>query len=183
MNIIKKLFGINKNETTATELMNTPSKELFIDDSFPYDIMEEETQKPQSVKSDLISDFLDIDYYQLGVNEGFSTHSNESAQSRKKLIKSQFRNLLNSDIERKKEVVLQLENSGIDVADISMELKEKLENKIHYLNKEIEDLKEQKLLSSQDEGKVMSAIHQYHQGFLSGLKNYLEMKKILTVNS
>ncbi|MBF8149263.1 hypothetical protein ITJ86_05110 [Winogradskyella sp. F6397] len=188
MKTIKRLFGLNKESRKSQGFKNSdpiglsesthlPPEELFIDNSSP-----KESREVKKVHSQLINDYLNKDYYQIGIQEGFSMHSNEAAQSRKQLIKSNFRNLINEIIEENREAIFNLSNSLIEVSDLSTELKDKLENKIEFLKAEIDDLDLQKQLSIEDEGLVMSAIHSYHQGFLSGIKSYLEMDKIINNN-
>lgn len=186
MKTLKELFGLKVNRKPSTEFdelkkansfdsKHIPSKELFTDNSIL-----EEHEATKRINSDPINVFLGKNYYDIGVREGFSIHSNEAAQSRKQAIKSDFRNLLTQLINQNKEDILRLTNSAVEVADLSLELKEKLENKIEFLNHQIEKYNQQMELSSQDEGFIMSAIHNYHQGFLSGMRSYMEMEKLIT---
>lgn len=188
MKTIRALLGLDKKKTktqsyeygnpmNSSQPNQAPTKDLFIDDSHP-----NEQRVLKKFNSELISDYLNQDYHQIGIQEGFSMHSNEAAESRKQLIKSNFRNLLNQIIDKNREDILKLSNSLIEVSELSKELKEKLENKITFLKSEIDDLDLQKQLSAENEGLVMSAIHNYHQGFLSGLRSYFEMEKIINKN-
>ncbi|WP_323027486.1 hypothetical protein [Gelidibacter japonicus] len=178
MRTLKKLFGFrdlkNPHELNSTHI---PSKELFIDSSIP-----NEPGATEKISTNSINIFLNKNYYQNGINDGFSMHSNEAAHSRKQAIKSDFRNLLVQLINQNKEDILHLTNSTVEVANLSLELKEKLENKIQFLSNQIDEYNQQMELSSQNEGLVMSAIHNYHQGFLSGMKSYLEMENLIFKN-
>ncbi|MEP2281307.1 hypothetical protein [Maribacter sp.] len=188
MSILKNIFRfktdqkpeleMNLTETTQPSNSNTfPSKDLFIEEQY----LEEKEQQKES--ANLITQYLDKDFYQLGVNEGFTMHSNEAAQSRIKIIKSDFRNILNQLMNKNSENILKLKNTAIEVADISKELKEKIENQIEFLTEENLKFNQEKIYSSEGEGLVMSAIHNYRQGFTSGLKSHLDMENLLIKNN
>lgn len=184
MNIFKSLFRksnkTNDEVSIDTDIHNANSsnsipEDLFIDTSVPANESIDEDNSPQR----LLNQFLEKDYLQQGQQDGFHYHSNEFSEIRKKTFRSEFRNLIDQVIEVHKQSVLDLEVSLIEVAELSKETANKIINRIHFINDQINFLNQQKKLSVENEGWIMSCINSYHQGFISGVSAYLDMSNLL----
>jgi hypothetical protein len=182
MSLITRLFGPRPKTPQQSDVVPsvvTPSTEetmptdLFVDNNAPVS----ESASPEQIN--IVGDFLDQDFFNLGARDAFNFHSNELLESRKKEIKSQFNYHLDRAIQEKRTKRLQLENLFVEMSPVSGELKDKLVNSINELDHSLELLQQQKELAALDEGWVMSPVRKYHTGFLQGMHDYLDTEKLL----
>jgi uncharacterized protein YdiU (UPF0061 family) len=188
MNILKNLFGVSRKtaqivtrtfstpETTVAEAQQEyiPPVDLFIDNEVP----QPELQAASEVKSK-ISIFLDRNYHSLGINDGYEYHSQETLETGKKKIRAEFQLIIDQAIQEKFARRLQLKNMIVDVKSIFDDARQKLENTIEELNASLAILQKQKELSAENEGWVMNSIHNYHQGFIQGLNDWISSEQLL----
>lgn len=186
MNIFSKLFGKTKlsvlNNTAIPETKEnigstadnkTPDMDLFIES-------EEPTAKPVQVQEESkITQFLNRNYYALGVHDGHEYHSSDNLTIGKRKIGTEFRFILDHEIQEKEERRLQLENLITDVSAVSPLTVQKLQNTLQKLSSAIDKLEKQKELSIEEEGWVMNAIYSYQQGFAQGLTDYIDSEELL----
>lgn len=155
------------------EAENTPPLDLFIDNEPP---QSDEKLVEQQSKINL---FLNRNYHALGVNDGYEYHSQETLEIGKKKIRAEFQLIIDQSIQEKYTSRLQIKNLIVDVAKLSEDVKQKLENTIEELNSSLELLQKQKELTIENEGWVMNAVHSYQQGFIQGLNDFLESENLL----
>jgi hypothetical protein len=185
MSILSKIFNIRaKNqETIVSEPEKTlveqsqesiPPVDLFIDNEPPTIGQQFQTESQSKITS-----FLNRNYHSMGTNDGYEYHSQETLETGKKKIRASFQLMLDQEIQEKSDRRLQLKNMIVDVAKVSDETRQKLENTFEELNISINKLQKQKELSIENEGWVMNAIHGYHQGFVQGLNDYIAGENLL----
>lgn len=185
MNILN-LFGKkpqtsdNKNINELSEELimkqepeNTPSLDLFIDNEPP------QTDQKLVEQQSKINSFLNRNYHAIGLNDGYEYHSQETLETGKKKIRAEFQLIIDQSIQEKYTSRLQIKNLIVDVAKVSEEAKQKLENTNEELTSSLELLHKQKELSIENEGWVMNAIHSYQQGFVQGLNDFIESENLL----
>lgn len=181
MNFFTRLFGSRPNLDNQAHGINTANvdvaaavipENLFVASAAP------ETPSAIEALKTIVNDFLDQDFFSAGSRDGFNFHSNEILESRKKEIKSRFILIMDQAIQEKRQNRLQLENLRVDMAGISDELEEKLNNTVGEMDHSLETLKQQKELASLDEGWVMTCIRKYHNGCLQGMRDYIESESL-----
>lgn len=187
MSILSKLFG-NKTQTenlatmiaepqtkiVATQQENIPPVDLFIDNEVP-----QHEQQVVAETQNKITVFLNRNYHSMGTNDGYEYHSHETLEVGKKKIRAEFQLIIDQSIQEKFGSRLQMKNLIVDVSKISDDAKQKLENTVEELNSSLALLQKQKELSAENEGWVMNAVHNYHQGFVQGLNDYLTGEHLL----
>ena len=181
--ILSKIFGNKPKQelTVSAEVMenqvldaipNIPEN-LFIDKNQP-EIMEEIPEVETSLKK-----FLDKNHQGYGERDGYRCHSLVMLESSKKQIKSEFRLIIDQMLQEKQLRVFELKQLIVQLSGISETTIQQLRNNIDELQSAIEVLEKQKLLSSEDEGWVMVAVHSYHIGFMVGLEDYIQSESLL----
>ncbi len=186
MNIISKLFGKNKTKiqqnstvqetvdiSDSSTINSAPDIDLSVDAEEP--LMSSKNEPKQS----RLNQFLNRNYQAIGVYEGFEYHSSDQLKLGKSKIEAEFRLLIDIEIQEKVETRLQLENLITDVGLISPLVLQKLQNTLQKLIEVTDNLERQKCLSIEEDGWVMNAIYNYHQGFTRGLSDYIESEKLL----
>jgi hypothetical protein len=184
MNWLSKLFRTNRNGHPSIQeeqagagqsADSSPSvpEDLFIDNETPGAATDN-----QVLAGSDISRFLDRDFRSQGLREGYHAHNNEWLTTAVRQIKSEFRLEADRVIDGKKAERQQMEDLRIETEGVSEISRKRLEAKISQLDRDIVDLEQQKKLSADDEGWVMTAIHQYLQGFTEGMQLYLDEKTL-----
>lgn len=164
-----------KTEELENQLGNIPPVDLFIDNEPP---QIEGIGEPNQSEITL---FLKNDFHQMGSRDGYEFHSSDTLETGLKKIKAKFQLILDQSIQEKKQKILKLANLVVDVACISDKTVNKLENTIQELEISIELLESQKGLSAENEGWVMNAIHNYNQGFVQGVNDYVALEDLLNL--
>lgn len=190
MNILKNIFrrpvknseavviSDFKTEILPQEEQQDILKELFVDEMPP----QAKIQKAEKKRS-RFSEFMERNYQQLGINDGYETGTQELMDSTIKKIKSEFIIILDQMIEEKRLSIVNLKNQIPAIGTLSPLLVQQLENTIEVTKDSIAELQKQKELSIENEGWVMSGIHSYKSGLLSGLQTKLEENNLLTPGS
>ncbi len=162
-------------ETTVLEKQqeNIPPVDLFIDDEAPQS--EQVVEQTQSK----ITLFRSQNHYSIGYNDGHNFHSSEMLEIGKRKIRTEFRFILEQEIEEMNQKKLQLKMLVVDVRKVSDDTREKLELNVTEIEKSLMKLEKEKELSVENEGLVSNAIQSYHQGFIQGSNDYIESEKFL----
>lgn len=181
MNFFTRLFGSKINLNNQAQGINAANAEvatavipenLFVESAAP------ESPNATAEPKTIVNDFLDQDFVHAGARDGFNFHSNEILESRKKEIKSRFSLVIDQAIQDKRQSRLQIENLRVEMAGISDEMEDKLANTIREMDHTLETLRQQKELTSMDEGWVMTCLRKYHSGFLQGMRDYIESESL-----
>lgn len=172
--IVERVREITQPETTVLENKseNLPPFNLFIDDEAPQlnEVVEQQN---------MIILFLNRNYHSMGTNDGYEYHSHDTLDKGLKKIKAEFQRIVDQSIQEKLQSRLQMKNLIVDVTKISDDTRLKLENTVEELNTSLALLQKQKELSAENEGWVMNAIHNYHQGFVQGLNDFIAGENFL----
>lgn len=182
MSFFSNIFGkngkksINGLETGQSDpLLTGPNlksfENIFVNPEPPV----QEKADNQSSESAL-EEFLARDYYAMGYDEGYKTHSAEAKINHINVIKATFRQIMSRKIDQLRQEVLSLENYLIDVEGDDKRLEMKLNNRIKYIMDRCGELEKEKALSVDDEGLVMEPINKFANGFAKGLQIYTEEK-------
>ncbi len=169
-----KMITEPKSIAVETPEENIPPVDLFIDNEAP----QPEKQAATETESK-ITVFLNRNYQSMGINDGYEYHSQETLETAKKKIRAEFQLIVDQSIQEKFGNRLQMKNLVVDVAKVSDDARQKLENTIEELNSSLNILQKQKELSAENEGWVMNAVHSYHQGFVQGLNDYISGENLL----
>jgi hypothetical protein len=181
MKLFNKFFGLQPKPTTN---LSTSPIEFPAQEEIPSDLLknlfsdnEPPTKTTSSeMKTSRLQDFLKINYSTLGFSDGYESHSTDLLARKISILKSEFRQIIDESIDNRKQEVFQLRNQLIETRGLSDRLVEQLELRIQEIKEVVAKLEREKELSSEDEGLVMNAIHQYHEGFLRGCKDWHEAK-------
>jgi hypothetical protein len=143
---------------------------LFVDEQPPY------LKEAQKQPSNSIEKFMNQNFQSDGYKNGYDFPETEYLESKIKLIKSDFRLVIDMAIDNKKAELYELKLHFIKVSGISQRLEAQLEEKIKFVEKDIEELEKQKNLSVDNEGIIASSIHAYRLGFIQGIEKYQQEK-------
>lgn len=190
MNILKNIFrrpvknsesvmiSDFKNEILPQEEPKDILKELFVDE-MPPQVAIQKTEK----KKNRISEFMERNFQQMGICDGYETGTQELMDSTIKKIKSEFIIIIDQMIEEKRLSIVNMKNQIPAIGNLSPVIVQQLENTIEVIKDSILELQKQKELSIENEGWVMNGIHSYKSGMLCGLQTKLEEKDLLTPGS
>lgn len=185
MSLFSKLFGKRKQLSVATPAITPENNSNIVsEDQIPNKDLFVASEEPpkrliQNEQPSKITLFLSRNYNALGVRDGFEYHSSENLVTGKRKIGSEFRLILDLEIQEKEEKRLQVENLIVDVSSVSALTSQKLQNTLQRINDAIILLVKQKELSIEEEGWVMNAIYSYQQGFVQGLSDYIDSESLL----
>ena len=181
MKLFNKFFGLNSKQSTNH---STPSVELPIQDEIPSDLLKDlfsDNEPPAKTipmenKTSRLQEFLKVNYSILGFGDGYENHSTDLLDRKISILKSEFRQIIDESIDKRKQEVFQLRNQLIETRGLSDRLVEQLELRIQELKEVVSKLEREKEMSVEDEGLVINAVHQYQEGFLRGCKEWHEAK-------
>jgi hypothetical protein len=120
--------------------------------------------------------FLNGDWFAQGRNTGAYMKSVEALERDKKMLTSQFRNILETLIERRREKKKRIQYEEIVAQGTSNIVTQQLRLCIDHLDAEIEIFQAQSTLSFQEAGWVKAVIDQFESGFLRGLQDALSFE-------
>ncbi|RLD84406.1 MAG: hypothetical protein DRJ10_01320 [Bacteroidetes bacterium] len=182
MSWITKLFGReNSNDGNETDVLEKAYndgnelaglEEVFVDSTPPA------TERTPQHTSKLLQ-FFNRDFPNQGFQDGYSNHSKEKLQQCILKIKSDFRFEIDQLISKKRDEILRLAQSRVEVEGISDETVAKIDLQLNHHTNQITELESQKALSSEDEGWVMKVQHEYQNGYANGTKQYFDENKVL----
>jgi hypothetical protein len=119
-----------------------------------------------------LSNFLKFNFHTRGYDDGYRYHSTEIRDNSKRMIRSQFREIIEKMIDRRRASLSQLQQHHVDMLSISSKEGEMVSVRIREFIDEIAKLENEKELSAMDEGMVTKALHMYHGGFIRGVADY-----------
>ena len=182
MSFLSNIFGRNNHSSNngsetehAQQFHNEPDlksfENIFVNPEPPVQEKESETNAVSGLEA-----FLSCDYFKMGFEEGYKTHSAEAKTARINVIKSEFRLIMSRKIDQLRQEMLTLENHLIDVEGIDQRLEKKILKRIGYIKERCVENEKEKALSVEDEGLVMESIHKFTDGFIKGTQMYTEEK-------
>lgn len=185
MKIFKSIFGKNNNNSQLSAVNDDVSEysdkileKIFVDEN-PPEAVKEENSKPESK----ILIFLNQDYKAMGWKDGYEHGTQELFDVVCKELKSEFLLMLDEVIEEKKMIISKMTVKLIEIGNISETTNSMLKQQLEEVRESINELKNQKMLSAEDEGWVMKIIHSYNDGFKRGLDNKIMEEDFLQNNS
>lgn len=181
MNLLSKLFGSsnmnghsNGNGIPASsaiiedDIVNV-SEILFVDPNPP--VQSQKQESPHGLQA-----FIEQDFFRKGYDDGYNWHSAEMLDNKVKSLKSDFRYNISLKIEQVRREKLELQKQKINIGGMSERLDKQLDVAIASFQEIIDNLDNEKVLSSEDEGLAMTIIHQYRDGFVRGTETYQQEK-------
>jgi hypothetical protein len=169
---IMSIFNFfRKSEKEVNNAVETIDPALFVDAQAP-----EESVQPREQSA--LSIFLEGDYSYKGFNDGYVHHNGEILEATLRKLRSDFRKVLDREIDLKREEISSLRLHMIDTHGISERLELGLMEKIRQLENLLSQLDLQKTLSIEDEGLVSSVLHDYRIGFIKGVEQFNQEKFI-----
>ena len=177
MKAISNLFNLFRKPTTKVEdthtsgLANDVMEDIFVDNTPP---VSEEPVKPVNP----MKTFLSTNYQAKGYNDGYYYHSADVMDNNLRLIKAEFRQLVDVLVDEKQREIYVLKDSFIESEGISDRTQRRLENRIQELETMVRQLANEKDLSAFDEGLVSGPLNSYQDGFTRGLEKY-QAEKLL----
>lgn len=173
----KGIPSVQTSSTADFDPEGTPLHELFVDHDAPFKGRSTVASQPRNI----IKDFIQKDYRQMGYKDGFEYHTERELQNGIRKIKADYLLVIDQAIDEKNSLLVKFKNKAYDVG--GLDVSKKIQNEIIRCEDLLEDLKAQKELSVDDEGWVATAIHSYRRGFVSGLNDWHEGDLLLESNS
>ena len=178
MSFLSNLFGNNhKSNANEGEHLQVEASDLssfgnlFVNPEPPG-----ETESKEHTEKVALDEFLSRDYYRMGFEEGYKTHTSEAKSARINVIKAEFRLIISRKIDQLRQEMLTLEDHLIDVEGMDERLDRKLRRRMEYMQERCSEYENEKALSVEDEGIVMESIHKFNDGFVRGTQMYMEEK-------
>lgn len=125
-----------------------------------------------------MKEFLDINYQYKGYNDGYEFHTVETKENFKKKLRAEFRYLIEQIIDEKNSEIFRLTGHNINTEGLSERIQKQLGNRIAETESVTKKLEKEKELSTEDEGLIMVAIHNYQDGFIKGTEQYIIEKEL-----
>lgn len=183
-NFFTNLFGKNSSNFQPSIVQNegvvvgeAPAnlipQNLFVDHQHP-------AAKPQnnSPVSEL-SRFLNADYFNSGYNDGYEYHSADLLKSRQDLMCTQFRMLIEKEIQKTKgelrAIEVNLAHLGEQFPGESAALKIVMAEKLDFIS----EYRRQFELSIEIEGLIAAPVFNFRNGFQCGISKYLDEQNYL----
>lgn len=183
-NFFSNLFGQKSNsKSIATEVMEKSESaaepvvpyNLFVDNNHPYF----ENEKTAKVKSAL-SIFLSKNFFADGLRDGYELHSVDFLNKNTDAMATDFRFLLDKEIQRTKAEMNDLRIELAHLGDKLPALKEALQIRIEEMEMHLADYVEHKEKSVDFEGWFSMPVRNYQRGFEAGHSKYLNEKKLMS---
>lgn len=146
-------------------------EDVFVD-NIPPEVEVREPAKPLSP----MKKFLDTNYQFKGFNDGYNYHSTDVMNNNLKVIRTEFRQLVDILIDEKQQEIYLTKDSLIESEGISERFQRRLENRIQELEATVRQLTNEKDLSAFGEGFVSAPLSCYQDGFARGLEKYQQEK-------
>jgi hypothetical protein len=180
MKFLNKFFGSNPSttntnvqlveESTQQESHSNKLQQLFMDNEPP------SISPSMTNKRNKLQEFLDADYSTRGFADGYEHHNTELLDQKVLIFKSEFRQIVDEEIDLRKQEVYKLRNQLIETHGLSERLMEQLKLRIDEYKDVISKFELEKQLSAEDEGLIMNSIHKYREGYIRGCKDWHEVK-------
>ncbi len=160
--------------------MNIPNEQFNIDNPYMEENLFIEKEAPiasNETKSTIDSDlakFLNINFKSRGYMDGYRYHSADTMDNSMRIIRSEFREIVDSMIDDLNLMNSKLNKHLVDVKHLSAKSHEKVTNRIEEISQSILRLQQEKEYSSIDEGLVTKCLYLYRDGFMRGLEDFNE---------
>lgn len=156
-------------EPLAAQPVEVPEN-LFIEKEPPV------VQEPvvEKAAENRLEQFLSRNYQGIGYSDGYRYHSVEILDNYRRFLRSEFREALDHVIDDLKAYRSHLHMELVNARALSPRIAEKYATRIQCVDENILRLEQEKELSSSDEGMVMTALHEYRDGFLRGMEEHAE---------
>jgi hypothetical protein len=126
--------------------------------------------------------FLQLNFVQKGLQDGFAYRNNAALINGKNKIKATFDNLLYTAVQKAKDELYKVKLHEIDTDEISMENTSKLKLQIELITNYAIDLEHERQKAQEGNGLIMAALIGYEQGFTSGLESYQQTESLFALN-
>lgn len=173
MTLFDKIFGKRQAETDAVEKPTSPyiDKALFIEEREPLELLGEvpQTKSHRESEPTVLGDLLDRDYFAMGKRDGYEDHTLEVMEERVELIAAGFREAYYKSrgeiLERMDKVKLELTPKA---KEIMPDQYARVEKKLLYLERSLEEVMLQIDLASCGEGYMEQSVRSYKAGYRKG---------------
>jgi hypothetical protein len=157
-------------QPSADVSAKTIAQDLFIDNEEPSSTTV--AAKPKNI----LEQYIDQDFELIGYQDGYLYPEAEFLETKLRIIKADFRKVVDVCIDNMRTEVGELRLHKIKVSGMSSRIEAQLDEKIKILESLIHELDIQKVISIEDNGIISSAVHGYRLGFLKGVNRYQEEK-------
>lgn len=154
----------NQSEENTSE--SAVPENLFVAKDAP--MRKEEAADSQGT---ILTKFLGQNFSRLGYRDGYRYACSDVMDNSLRLIRSEFREIMDHMIEECRETVNQLENQAVELHHISLKAEKKVTIRIGMIKETMAKLEREKEDSSLDEGLNMKVVNQYRDGFLRGVND------------
>lgn len=170
-------FSHNNNQLNENMNGATVSEKLFVEKHAPSEQKESTNQHGSKLAM-----FLESDFRSIGYRDGYRYSSADVMDNSMRLIRSEFREIVDHMIEECRGIISQLLNQAVELRHISLKGDEKLTIRIEMIKETIVKLVQEKENSTMDEGLIMKAIHQYRDGFIRGVNDNNDELLLMSYN-
>lgn len=173
MTLFDRIFGKKKADSDAAEKPLVPymDKALFIEEREPSELLGE-APRPKAyreVEPTVLGDLLDRDYFAMGRRDGYADHTLEVMEEQIELIAAGFREAYYKSrgdiLERMDQVKLELTPKA---KVIMPDQYARVEKKLQYLERSLEEVMLQIDLASCGEGYMEQSVRSYRAGYRKG---------------
>ncbi len=165
------------NEGDETEGKTAVPENLFIEKDAPM-----EPSVNPSVEGSKLAGFLGRDFRAIGYRDGYRYSSADVMDNAMRLIRSEFREIVDQMLEDCRDNISQLQNQAVELRHISLKAEEKVAIRIGMIQETIARLVMEKENSTMDEGLITKAIHQYRDGFIRGVNDNNDELLLMSYN-
>lgn len=170
--IFKVFKAKNSEETLQSTLEETIDPAVFVESADP----SIEPVRGEEQTYSKLDKFLRVDYEWYGYSDGYANPSIDFMEMKLKSIRSEFRLVLDRNIDELKSRLSNGKLSQISLSGMPGTIEDEIKEKIRQLEDAILELQKQKELSVDDEGMVSSAVNRYSIGFTKGISQYQREK-------
>jgi hypothetical protein len=171
MTLFDRIFGKKKEDTDKTPTTPYIDKALFIEEREPSDLLGEELRAKSHRESEptVLGVLLERDYFGMGKRDGYEDHTLEVMEERIELIAAGFREAYYKSrgeiLERMDQVKLELTPKA---KEIMPDQYARVEKKLMYLERSLEEVMLQIDLASCGEGYMEQSVRSYRAGYRKG---------------
>lgn len=166
----RKMTGYSDDLMNPADVINTPlvDQSLFVENEPP---VQESGPKPVNRKT-ILSRFLEEDYFNMGLRNGYARHSDTLFEITIRSLKARFRHCIDLQQQELNDRLHKLDLQLQTLGELAGELTGSLNLTRKRILTDLDRLEKEKELSAVDEGLVMTAIHAYHEGYILGVETY-----------
>ena len=176
LNLFRSKKQIQSPTLSESNILTEPSVLPIVDRAIFSDENEPEPFITSGAKPTALDQFLDQNYESIGNKDGYSYPENEYLENKIKLMKADFKFAVDKRLANLRSEVVELKIHIIKTHGISERLEAQLNEKVKQHELNIHELDMQKILSTDDEGFISSAVYAYRLGFIKGVEKYHQEK-------